>query len=139
MNRNKPIKMSQRDMSGTPIALIELARQQKALGVVGEVDEDLVAVDFPFGEVPQRQTGCQRFVKLKQPMKRGRAEWRYLLISDGSFDPDIPQHDEVLTNAEQARLQAVRRVEEAKRREEEFIAENGRPRDPKYWSTGEEA
>ena len=138
MNRNKPIKMSQRDMSGTPVALIELARQQKALGVVGEVDEELVAVDFPFGEVPQRQTGCQRFVKLKQPLKRGRAEWRYLLISDGSVEPDIPQFDAVLTNAEQARQQAVRRENEFKRREEEFFAQHGHPRDPKYWSTGEE-
>jgi len=120
VNRNQPIKLHQDDMSGTPIALIELARESKTLGVVGEVDEDMVAVDFPFGEVPQRQTGCQRFVKLKHPVKRGRGTWRYLLISDGSVEPDLPQADTKLTNAEQAKRQRVAREDKAKQRAEEF-------------------
>lgn len=139
MNRNQPIKLHQEDKSGTPIALIELARQHKALGVVGEVDESLVAVNFPFGEVPQRQTGCQRFVKLKQPMKRGRATWRYLLISNGQVEPDLSQCDKDLTNDERAKRQTSRREERMREREARFFEEHGHPRDPKYWSTGEEA
>ena len=114
MNRKKRISMRQDDSSGTPMALLELVRANKALGVVDSVDESNVAVDFPFGLVPKRQTGCSRFVKLVVPIKRGRASYRYVLVDDPNRKADLPQFGETISNDEKALNQRLLREEKKK-------------------------
>jgi hypothetical protein len=55
------------DDSGTPAALIEMARKQDDLVVIETVDADDVEVEYPMGVIWRRQTGCSRFVRLRVP------------------------------------------------------------------------
>src|SRR4051794_16214830 len=60
-----PLMLHPTDDSGAPIALIEAARRSGRLRVLGSVDPSEVLVEVPFGAVPRRQTGCSRFVRLR--------------------------------------------------------------------------
>lgn len=62
---NQPLRMRSDDHSGTPVALIELARRSGRLELRDEVDADEIVIEFPFGPVPQEQTGCSRFLRLR--------------------------------------------------------------------------
>jgi hypothetical protein len=53
------------DRSGTPIALVELARRSENLVLLDEVEEAVVLVEFPFAPQWQRATGHARFVRLR--------------------------------------------------------------------------
>jgi hypothetical protein len=61
----RPLRMRSDDFSGAPIALIEAARRRNCLDVRDEVEDHEVLIEFPFGLVPQEQTGCSRFVRLR--------------------------------------------------------------------------
>jgi hypothetical protein len=53
------------DDSGTPVALIELARRSGCLELLDEVVREDVLIEFPMGPIPERQTGASRFVRLR--------------------------------------------------------------------------
>lgn len=57
--------MDPEDDSGTPVALIELARRSGRLEFLNEVACEDVLVEFPMGPIPKRQTGASRFVRLR--------------------------------------------------------------------------
>lgn len=60
-----PFQMDPDDHSGTPVALIELARRGGCLEFLDEVACEDVLVEFPMGSIPERQTGASRFVRLR--------------------------------------------------------------------------
>jgi hypothetical protein len=62
----KPIRMDPDDDSGTPVALIELARRTGRLRLVDEVDPEDVLIEFRMGPLPARQLGATRFVRLRE-------------------------------------------------------------------------
>jgi hypothetical protein len=64
-----------RDQSGTPAALLELARQAGDLMLLDGIPEDRIQFEFPMGSIWQHQTGYSRFVRLRPP-----AERRYALV-----------------------------------------------------------
>jgi hypothetical protein len=72
------------DESGTPAALIELARRRNTLAVVDSLDDGNVLVEFPMGRIWERQTGCHRFVLLRRPLTGGK---RYAMVR--SPRPDV--------------------------------------------------
>jgi hypothetical protein len=64
------------DHSATPAALIELARVNDDLVLLDDVEAEQVLIEFPMGERWRRQTGYERFIRLRRPID-GR---RYALI-----------------------------------------------------------
>lgn len=87
----KPLDLSREartlDDSGTPAALIETARRRDDLVLLDTVDEALVLVDFPMGHLWRAQTGCARFVRLRQKMD-GR---EYALVRRAARDRSAPR------------------------------------------------
>ena len=83
MDLSKPLDLSREardlDESGTPAALIELARRRRTLAILDRVDELDVLVEFPMGRIWRRQTGCARFVLLRQALLRGE---KYALVKE---------------------------------------------------------
>lgn len=65
MPRERPFRMDPDDDSGTPVALIELARRAGRLELRDEVDPEDVLIEFPMGPRPAAQTGASRFVRLR--------------------------------------------------------------------------
>lgn len=65
-NLNQPLRMDPADLSGTPVALIELARRTGRLVFLNAVDADEVLIEFPMGRIPAVQTGASRFVRLRR-------------------------------------------------------------------------
>jgi cyclopropane fatty-acyl-phospholipid synthase-like methyltransferase len=53
------------DDSGTPMALIEMARQMGNLLVLDAIADADVLVEYPMGAIWRRETGCERFVRLR--------------------------------------------------------------------------
>ena len=64
------------DVSGTPAALIELARRNRDLVLLEKIEEAEILVEFPMSERWRRQTGYVRFVRLR----RRREGKRYALV-----------------------------------------------------------
>lgn len=62
----RPIQMDPDDDSGTPVALIELARRTDRLRLVDEVEAEDVLIEFQMGPLPARQLGVSRFVRLRR-------------------------------------------------------------------------
>ena len=60
-----PLRMDPNDDSGTPVALVELARRAGHLEFLNEVDAEDVLTEFPMGPMPTEQTGASRFVRLR--------------------------------------------------------------------------
>ena len=60
-----PFQMDPDDHSGTPVALIELARRGGRLEFLDEAACEDVLVEFPMGPIPELQTGASRFVRLR--------------------------------------------------------------------------
>jgi hypothetical protein len=112
MDLNQKIEMRQGDMSGSPVGMVEGARQLKRLYLVS--DEQYlgeVAVEYVWGEIPQAQSGYRRLVGLKAG---GLA-----LVGQIESGPTLPQVDDTLTNDEKARLQIERAEERRAERERE--------------------
>lgn len=80
MDLKRPLDLSRDkrhlDGSGTPTALIELARQRGELAVVDHIDDADVLIEFPMGPIWQRETECDRFVRLRSQ----RGGKRYALV-----------------------------------------------------------
>lgn len=72
MDLNKPLDLSRDarhlDDSGTPMALIELARRRRNVIVLDRLPPENVLVEFPMGTIWQAQTKCARFVSLRAPI-----------------------------------------------------------------------
>lgn len=62
----KPIRMDPDDDSGTPVALIELARRTGRLRLVDQVESEDILIEFQMGPVPAQQLGASRFVRLRR-------------------------------------------------------------------------
>lgn len=60
-----PLRMDPDDDSGTPVALVELARRSGRLEFFEDVDARDVLIEFPMGPIPAEQTGASRFVLLR--------------------------------------------------------------------------
>jgi hypothetical protein len=60
----QPLQMRTDDLSGTPMALIEAARNGGRLELRDGVNRADVLIEFPFGPIPREQTGFSRFVRL---------------------------------------------------------------------------
>lgn len=54
--------------SGTPSSLVESLRRREQLALLDEVSEAQVLIEFPFGPEWQKETGCRRFVRLRNPV-----------------------------------------------------------------------
>jgi hypothetical protein len=65
------------DESGTPSALIELARQRNDLAVVDALAPEDVVTEWLLGTIWSQQTGCVRFARLRAPTADGK---RYALV-----------------------------------------------------------
>jgi cyclopropane fatty-acyl-phospholipid synthase-like methyltransferase len=98
---NRPLDLSRDrrhlDESGTPAALIELARQHRDLVVLDGVRTEAVLVEYPMGRIWRAETQCVRFVRLRTPLD-GK---RYALVRarplaatgrgrDGPAPPPMP-------------------------------------------------
>jgi hypothetical protein len=66
---DRPLDLSREhrtlDHSGTPAAFIEQLRRDGNLLILDEIDDSDVAIDFPMGAIWREDTGCERFVRLK--------------------------------------------------------------------------
>jgi hypothetical protein len=60
-----PLCLDPRDHSGTPMALIELARRGRRLVLLNHVDPEEILIEFPMGPIPKEQTKASRFVRLR--------------------------------------------------------------------------
>lgn len=56
------------ESSGTPGSLLEMLRRGGALAVFDEIAENQVLIEYPFSESWREETGCKRFVRLRQPI-----------------------------------------------------------------------
>lgn len=62
---DQSLQMRPDDLSGTPMALIEAVRIRGCLEFRDELDQADVLIEFPFGPIPQEQTGFTGFVRLR--------------------------------------------------------------------------
>lgn len=109
MDLSKPVKMTQGDRSGTPVALLELVRRDGGLALLPEgISPDAVLVEFPMGDFLPRQVGFRRFVALRRGVLPGQAT--HALVE--GFDPGearLPQDGgQGVSNHERALRQAER-------------------------------
>lgn len=72
------------DESGTPAALIELARSRDDLVVLEAISDEQVLVEWPMGQIWRRQTRCARFARLRTPIDG----CRYALVR---AQPDVAE------------------------------------------------
>jgi hypothetical protein len=56
------------DHNGTPGGLIEMLRRVGGLALLDEVAENQVLIEYPFAEGWREETGCRRFVRLREPV-----------------------------------------------------------------------
>jgi hypothetical protein len=63
-----PAKRDEVDRSGTPGAMLEALKRNGGLVVLEKLDEEQVLIEFPFGEPWRTETGCRRFVRLREPI-----------------------------------------------------------------------
>jgi hypothetical protein len=60
------------ESSGTPTGLIEALRRSGGLVVLDDVNAEKVLIEFPFAEAWQKETGCARFVRLREEIDGAR-------------------------------------------------------------------
>jgi hypothetical protein len=58
--------------SGTPTGLIEALRRSGGLVVLDDVAAEKVLIEFPFAEAWRKETGCTRFVRLREEVDGAR-------------------------------------------------------------------
>jgi hypothetical protein len=60
------------DSTGTPVGLIEALRRSGGVVVLEEVAAEMVLIEFPFAEAWRKETGCARFVRLREEVDGAR-------------------------------------------------------------------
>jgi cyclopropane fatty-acyl-phospholipid synthase-like methyltransferase len=100
MDLDRPLDLSRErralDDSGTPSAFVEQLRRRREVLVLDSVAATDVLIEFPMGRVWRDETGCQRFVRLRQPID-GK---NYALVRQSGDQPGADASEAVTMSRE---------------------------------------